>query len=147
MNFDLENFLPYRLHIAAESTSQDFYAHYKDNYGLNRSEWRVMFHIGQNGPISATEISKQSRLEKSKISRAIQKLEQRGWVKRSFNPGNRRGHDLLLTPEGTASFEELRSLAATFNKRLAKQLGTDAMQKLLDQLHLLEDHIDQLEDK
>ena len=38
----LGDFLPYRLHNAAEKVSLAFSRIYKDRHGLNRPEWRVL---------------------------------------------------------------------------------------------------------
>lgn len=138
MSFEMEAFLPYRLHQAAESVSRDFQQHYKQTYGINRSEWRTLFHIGSYGPIGAAEISQRSRLDKTILSRAILKLEERGWVERQFRKGDRRGHDLVLTQEGSKTFEELRELASRFNKQLIKTLGSKQADRLLADLVSLE---------
>ncbi|MCZ4264079.1 MarR family winged helix-turn-helix transcriptional regulator [Erythrobacter sp. G21629-S1] len=142
--FDLDDFLPFRLHLAAESTSQRFYPQYRDAFQINRTEWRVLFHIGQHGPISANHISRMSRLEKSKISRAITKLEERGWVERSYSKEHRRSHDLLLTQEGRPAFHELAKMASEFNEMLEQHLGKGEMKKILQQLRSLEDRINEL---
>lgn len=144
--FDLDDFLPFRLHLAAESTSQRFYPQYRDEFSINRTEWRVLFHIGQHGPINAKHISRMSRLEKSKISRAITKLEQRGWLERSYSKEHRRSHDLLLTTNGTEMFRKLAEMASDFNALLEEHLGKGEMQNILQQLRSLEDKINAMPD-
>ncbi|MEM0986092.1 MAG: MarR family winged helix-turn-helix transcriptional regulator [Pseudomonadota bacterium] len=136
--FDLETFLPYRLHVAAEQVSQQFHDHYRRAYGINRSEWRTLFHIGSYGPISAAEISRRSRLDKTLLSRAVLKLESRGWVVRRYRKGDRRGHDLAVTPAGSDIFEALRALASSFNDKIVEALGADASERLLNSLYRLE---------
>ena len=44
--FDLQLFLPYLLNQAAEESSLSFQRVYKDRYGMLRTEWRVLFHLG-----------------------------------------------------------------------------------------------------
>ena len=138
MTFDLENFLPYRLYQAAEQTSQAFYSYYKDRYGLGRSEWRVLFNIGQYGPISAVEISRRSNLEKTKISRAVQKLEEREWLRRVYKADDRRRHNLELTDDGRKAFEDLVALAATFDAEIRASIGSRSADDLLLKLKYLE---------
>ena len=136
--FDLEQFIPYRLHQAAERTSQQFREHYRSAYNINRTEWRTLFHIGSYGPISARDISRRSRLDATLISRAVVKLEDCDWVERKHRPGDRRGHDLVLTVAGLKVFRELQALAGRFNGKLTDALGRDASRKLLDYLAELE---------
>jgi len=137
-NFDLDNFLPYRLHQAAERTSSDFYQQYREKYSLRRTEWRVLFNIGQYGPISATEIAEASGLEKTKISRAVQRLFERGWLRRIHLESDRRKQELELTKSGLKVFHELAKLASTFNQKFEERLGNSAMTQLLQDLRRLD---------
>lgn len=140
MDFDLELFLPYRLYQAAEKTSLAFHAHYRDKYNLSRTEWRVLFNVGQYGPISAVEISKRSNLEKTKISRAVQRLEGRGWLRRIFLESDRRRHQLELTKTGLKVFRELAKLAGQFNALYAELLGEEGLAELTKSVQFLEDN-------
>lgn len=53
---DLADFLPYLLNRAAEETSLGFQEHYRRRYGMLRTEWRVLFHLGRHGELSARDI-------------------------------------------------------------------------------------------
>ena len=46
-------------------------------------------------------------LRKSRVSHAVARLEERGWVRRSECAGDRRGQLAHLTPKGFAALEEL----------------------------------------
>lgn len=141
MVFDLENFLPYRLYQAAEQTSQAFFQYYRDKYGLGRTEWRVLFNVGQYGPLSAVEVSKRSNLEKTKISRAVQRLNTRGWIRRIYLESDRRRHELELTQDGLKVFKELSKLAASFNEEIERAVGKDNTLGLIEDLKALEQSI------
>ena len=56
MKSELSHFLPYLLNQAAEVVSQDFQPNYKNRYGMLRTEWRVLFHLGRLGEMTATQI-------------------------------------------------------------------------------------------
>ena len=45
--FDLRDFMPYLLNQAADASSRDFQSYYKGKYGMLRTEWRVLFHLGR----------------------------------------------------------------------------------------------------
>lgn len=139
MAFDLEDFLPYRLHQAAERASLNFRKAYQRKYGITRPEWRVLFNVGQYGPISAVGLSARSFLHKTKISRAAAKLEKRRWLKRIDDPQDRRSHTLALTPAGRRAFNDLRSMADAYNRSLAAMIGEDAFLALIDQLRAIDD--------
>jgi DNA-binding MarR family transcriptional regulator len=115
---DLARFLPYLLTQAAEACSQDFQALYKARYGMLRTEWRVLFHLGLYGPLSATQIRTMAGLHKTKVSRAVAALEAKRHVQRAPDPADRRVEWLSLSDSGRAVFEDLRIEAARFEARL-----------------------------
>jgi len=145
MSFDLEDFLPYRLHQAAERASLKFRRGYRLKYGITRPEWRVLFNVGQYGPITPVELSARSFLHKTKISRAAAKLEERRWLKRIDDPQDRRSHSLALTPAGKRAFSDLRMMADSYNKSLAAMLGQESFDRLIEQLRVIDD-ADELRD-
>lgn len=138
MAFDLESFLPYRLFQAADRSSRRFFDAYGDRFDLGRTDWRVMFNIGQFGPLTAAAICQRSGLEKTKVSRAIVRLENRGWLLRHGVDGDRRRQDIALTPEGEVAFFELREMAEQFNLWLETVIGAEAVPVLLSQLRKIE---------
>ena len=105
--FDLEGFLPFRLHQASEAVSQSFRAVYRSDYGMTRTEWRVFAQLGQYGAMTATELGISANLHKTKVSRAVFALEKRRWLKRQQDANDRRSHILHLTDGGRQAFREL----------------------------------------
>jgi hypothetical protein len=55
---------------------------YKDRYGMLRTEWRVLFHLGRYGAMSAREISRRAGIHKTKVSRAVAALERKRFLER-----------------------------------------------------------------
>ncbi len=129
-DFDLTRFLPYLLNQAAEEASLAFQDIYKTRYGLLRTEWRVLFHLGQIGDMTANEICRRSRMHKTKISRAVQKLETRRLLSRQTDAGDRRREVLSLTPEGRVIYQKLRGEAEVFEQRLADAFDPDEIRVL-----------------
>jgi len=80
--FDLIHFLPYILNQAAEASSLGFQQVYKQRYGMLRTEWRVLFHLGRYGEMTAKDICERARIHKTKISRAVKALEDRRFLVR-----------------------------------------------------------------
>ncbi|NVO57543.1 MarR family transcriptional regulator [Rhodobacteraceae bacterium B1Z28] len=124
-DFDLQNFLPFLLNQAAEESSLEFQRAYKDRYGLLRTEWRVLFHLGIFGEMTAKDIGERAKTHKTKISRAVRKLEQRRFLKRSRDEGDRRVEWLVLTPAGQTVYRELRGIAQQYDARLAGLFSAD----------------------
>ena len=135
--FDISSFLPYLLNRAAEESSAEFARIYKDRHGLLRTEWRVLFHLGQGGEMTATEIGQISRIHKTKISRAVAALQKRRYLLRSTSAKDRRIEFLKLTPQGVRVFAELAEIAAAYNAKLLAQFSPDEQAALLQSLRVL----------
>lgn len=122
-NFDLQNFLPYLLNQAAETTSLEFQRRYREEYGMLRTEWRVLFHLGRYGDLTAKAICERAMLHKTKVSRAVRALEKKNFLTRSEQPNDRRHETLTLTKFGSAAYEKLADGARKFDERLAKKFN------------------------
>ncbi|CTQ51448.1 MarR family winged helix-turn-helix transcriptional regulator [Jannaschia donghaensis] len=119
--FHLRDFTPYLLNRAAETTSLDFQAHYKSRYGMLRTEWRVLFHLGRYGPLTAKAICDRAGIHKTKTSRAVTALEARRFVTRRTVEADRRHTLLTLTRAGAAVFDDLSAAAERYNAQLMAQ--------------------------
>ncbi|WP_371037223.1 MULTISPECIES: MarR family winged helix-turn-helix transcriptional regulator [unclassified Rhodosalinus] len=123
--FDLQEFLPYLLNQAAEEASLAFQRHYKARYGMLRTEWRVLFHLGIYGRMTAGGIGARARMHKTKISRAVARLEARRFLTRCADPADRRREVLELTPAGQAAYRDLREVARDYDAALAARFDPE----------------------
>ena len=130
-DFDLENFLPFRLHQASEAVSQSFRAIYRKDYGMTRTEWRVFAQLGQYGAMTATEVGISANLHKTKVSRAVHALEKRRWLKRQQDQSDRRSHIVNLTDAGQRAFRELGQRGLIYNQRMSDHLGKARFDEVL----------------
>lgn len=120
-DFDLRDFLPYALNQAAEATSLAFQEHYRARYGMLRTEWRVLFHLGRYGDLTAKEVCDRAGLHKTKVSRAVHALEKKRFLVRETQPTDRRAETLQLTRQGVSVYEDLYRAARDYDARLSGQ--------------------------
>jgi DNA-binding MarR family transcriptional regulator len=120
---ELERFLPYRLNVAAEAVSRALSRIYAENHGIGIPEWRVIATLGQFGRTTAKAIGAHSRMHKTKVSRAIALLEDRGLVSRAANAADRREEFLELTTKGERLYDELAPKALGFERSLIERIG------------------------
>ncbi|QBX99447.1 MarR family transcriptional regulator [Rhodophyticola sp. CCM32] len=123
--FDLQDFLPYLLTQAAEVSSLEFQREYKDRYGMLRMEWRVLFHLGRYGAMTATEICRRSRIHKTKTSRAVAALERKRYLSRRIMDTDRRQERLSLTRAGESVFADLLAAAQQFDQAMTAEFTPD----------------------
>ncbi|MCK5206905.1 MAG: MarR family transcriptional regulator [Cyclobacteriaceae bacterium] len=69
--------------------------------GVTLPQCHALLEIESNEDISVTELAKKLTLEKSTVSRTIDVLVRKGFIKREIPSNNRRITKLLLTAEGT----------------------------------------------
>jgi len=136
-DFDVQDFLPYLLNQAAETSSLEFQKLYKDRYGMLRNEWRVLFHLGIYGRMTASEIGTRARMHKTKISRAVQRLADRRYLVRQRNEADRRVEHLDLTPTGRKVYADLRSIARDYDEALVEGISAAEVARLKARLRQL----------
>lgn len=135
--FELPQFLPYLLNQAAEAASRDFQDYYRAKYGMLRTEWRVLFHLGCYGALSAKQICEKASIHKTKVSRAVAALEDKRFLTRAESSADRRIEVLSLTPSGHKVFEDLSLAAEGFEARLVEGLEPSDLVALRRALRLL----------
>src|SRR6201998_3036631 len=105
---DLIRFWPFRLNRLAAEVSAALSGEYRERYGLDIPEWRVLATLGfRNDACSAQYIAHCTRTHKSTISRAVTSLMTRQLVERVENEDDRREFRLRLTRKGKALYEQL----------------------------------------
>ena len=136
-DFDIRDFLPYLLALSAEEASLGFHRLYKDRYGMLRTEWRLLFHLGRYGDLTAKNVCDRARLHKTKVSRAVTAMERKKFIKRTEMERDRRHEMLSLTPLGQRVFEDLCKEAKTYDSRLMAEFSPDEQKTLKDYLKRL----------
>jgi DNA-binding MarR family transcriptional regulator len=101
----LETSLLYQFAVISNRVSGKIHALCRERYGLSVSAWRVMVHLGELQPVTAKEIGKRSAMDSVNLSRALNLLDELGYVERQIDPSDRRRIILRLTPEGQAVYD------------------------------------------
>ena len=100
--------MPFRLNRLAAEVSAALSVEYRERYGLDIPEWRVVATLGfRNDACSAQYIAQCTRTHKSTISRAVTALMTRHLIERVENEDDRREYRLRLTRKGKTLYEEL----------------------------------------
>jgi len=137
MHFDIEDFLPYLLNRAAESSSVSFQKIYKQKYGMLRTEWRVLFHLGYYNEMTASMICQMADLHKTKVSRAVSALEEKRYIHRLWHDDDRRFASLSLSAQGRIVYDDLSALAAQFHNDLMGDFTKKEQEIFMDCLRRL----------
>jgi DNA-binding MarR family transcriptional regulator len=138
--FRLEDFLPYRLSVAASRVSRLFERRYSEAYGLSIPEWRVLAIVGRFDTLSPSAVGEWSAMDKVKVSRAAASLVARGLVRQTQDPRDGRGRLLRLTRRGVTVYEGMVPLACELEGQLAEGLSRSEWNVLLKALDKLSSH-------
>src|SRR6516162_6712553 len=140
--FRLEDFLPYRLSVAANRVSRLFARRYSEAYGLSIPEWRVLAVVGRFGTRSPRAVGEAAAMDKVKVSRAAASLATRGLLRQTQDPQDGRGRLLRLTRRGTTVYAGMVPLACELEDQLARGISRAEWGLLLKALDKLSAHVE-----
>jgi DNA-binding MarR family transcriptional regulator len=138
--FRLEDFLPHRLSVAADSVSRVVSRFYLAQPGLGMPEWRLLAAIGRFGVLSPTLAGERTSMDKVKISRAAASLVARGLLRQTQDPDDGRGRLLRLTRKGTTMYATMVPAARNVEATLAAGLTRTEWNALHKALGKLSEH-------
>ena len=138
---ELQNFLPYRLSVLSNRTSDAIAREYSQRFSLSVTEWRVMAVLGRYPELSANQVAQRTAMDKVAVSRAVAKLLDTGRLLREFDEDDRRRSVLRLSEAGYAIYDQIVPLALGFERQVLGDM--DATERAL--LFRLLDRLDELE--
>ncbi|HTT05740.1 MAG TPA: MarR family winged helix-turn-helix transcriptional regulator [Steroidobacteraceae bacterium] len=122
----LDDYLPYRLSVAANAVSQLIARAYVDRFGLTVPQWRLMAVLGENSPLTQQALCGRTVMDKVTVMRAERGLLQRRLLRRQPNAADGRSHRLSLTATGERMYAEVAPLALKYEALLLA--GSDALE-------------------
>lgn len=124
----MSDFLPYMLSVTSNAVSGRIAQEYRERFGLNVPEWRVMAVLGDTGEMTQRELTAFTLMDKVAVNRACKELEERGLVARQPNANDGRSHLLTLTDEGHRMHGEIMPLALEMERRLFSKFNEDEIE-------------------
>lgn len=112
----------------------------KDEVGLNHARYAILVTLAGRGEevVTMTELARIAGLSRSRLSHALDSLEERGWVERTSCSTDKRTLSATLTPAG---WEMLRAAApvhvAQIRDLILDPLSAEDRQRLQDILGVL----------
>ena len=143
--FRLEDYLPYRLAVAANRVTRLCARRYSETYGLSIPEWRVLAVVGRFGTLSPSAVGEWTAMDKVKVSRAAANLVARGMLRQTQDPEDGRGRLLRLTRKGSAVHDGMVPLACELEGQLADGMSRTEWSSLLKALDKLNTHLQEFD--
>ena len=131
-DFELETFFPYRVRVFYSDVTRALSAVYQRDYGMMPAEWRTMAILGSaSGGLQASEIVARSSMDKVVVSRAVKRMEERGFLTRESNEADGRSFLLQLSEEGRAAFEDLAPKLKAVEQKMLSGLSAEEIDGFL----------------
>ena len=134
----LDDYLPYRLSVAANEVSRLVARAYEGRFGLTIPQWRIIANLADGGPATPQQIGRLAAMDKVTVSRASQGLLVRGLCRRVENGKDGRSHILALTDTGLSLYHAIAPLALAFERALIDDWSTEDVERLHAQLRTLQ---------
>ena len=132
--FDLASFLPYQLAYVAERVSRRLSVDYGQSHGLSVAEWRVLVNLYRLGTASVRDIQAFTNLEKSRVSRAVARLETVELVRKRSSKTDGRLVEIELSPQGHEALGAILPAATRTETQLLDGLSDRQKQTFFDVL-------------
>lgn len=124
----LESFLPYRLSLLSNAISSAIAAVYGDKFAISMPEWRIMMILAEYPDVSADEVCRRTKIEKSVVSRAAARLLKRHFINRDIDEKDRRRSILRLSETGLSVYDEVMPIARDYEAKLLANLTAEEME-------------------
>ena len=134
----LDDYLPYRLSVAANAVSDLIAGAYRARFGLSIPQWRLVAVLGEVGSSTQQGLCARTRMDKVTVSRAAAALTERGFVSRTPNEADGRSHRIALTPDGQRLYADVVPLALAYETRLLETMSPVELASAHDLLRRLE---------
>ena len=102
--------------------------------GLTRSQWWVLTHLFRKDGITQSELAETLELEKPSLGRLLDRLEAKGWVRRTPDPRDRRAKRVYLTDAAQTPMRVMREVAAGVREDALSSLNTAERDRFVDTL-------------
>jgi DNA-binding MarR family transcriptional regulator len=102
--------------------------------GLTRSQWWVLNHLFRNNGVTQSELAEILEVEKPTLGRLLDRLEQKGWVRREADANDRRAKRVFLTQEVEPAIKTMRAAAAEMRRDAVAGLSAEQQERFVDSL-------------
>lgn len=134
----------YRLHKLASMSDRFIELRYRRKFGLRTPEVGIMAVVGASSPVSFKMTCVETDLEKSKVSRVVAQLLNKGLLKKHEDPADQRSFHLTLTAAGKKLYWAMYADALARNEQWIAVLPKKQRAQFLASLERLMHHSQKL---
>ena len=140
MQFDMDKSLGFILNRTALATKVGFNQLIKD-HGISPEQWSVIFRVVEKSGISQRELADSTYKDQGNLTRMIDKLVEKGYLKRKIDEKDRRAVELLATDKSKSLVDEITPISDSYNEKLTISFNEDEKLKLVELLNRVYNNI------
>lgn len=125
----VDDYLSYLLARASHQVSREFHAQLKP-HGMTIAEWRVLATLVDGDGLSLGELADAVLFKQSSLTKAIDRMERDGLVKRLPGAGDRRRIRIVITSRGAAAVRRLLTRAKLHEARILATYRPEEVENL-----------------
>lgn len=129
MIFDMDNSLGFILNKTALLSKANFNSRLKA-YGISPEQWSLLFRVVEKSGLTQKELSDSTYKDQANITRSIDRLIQKGLMKRVPNAQDRRSFNLFPTEEAAVLVDKVIPISKAHNEHLTEGLTTKEAEML-----------------
>lgn len=140
----LSQFIPYRMVNLAKRISDSCASIYQEEFGLTIPEWRILARLGESGSQNSRDLARVTFMDKSKVSRAVKLLDDKGYLDKRKDASDNRATHLSLNRRGRALYQQIAPSALDWEAELLKALNVAEYRDLMLIISKLENRLDHM---
>ena len=140
-----QNFLPCRFKAINERTLR-LLADTHESLGISAPEFGIMVILSEHDDISSRDINKTTGMDKATITRALDRLIDKGLISRTKSKTDSRLIKLKLTAKGKRTFSQIEENALAWEREFVRGVKINELNSLLNILSKLDANLDRLDD-
>jgi MarR family transcriptional regulator, transcriptional regulator for hemolysin len=113
--------------------------------GLTRSQWWVLNHLFRNDGVTQSELAEILEVRKATLGRLLDRMEQKGWIRRENHAGDRRAKRVFLTDEVEPALKAMRAAAAELRREALAGLSATEQTQFVDALLAIKANLTRLD--
>jgi DNA-binding MarR family transcriptional regulator len=108
---------------------------------LTQAQAHVLNYLVDHAPCSINDLHHSFGHKRSTLTSLLDRLEHRGWIRRSTHPTSRRLVQVQLTETGRPVAERVSAAVRELEGRLLAQVGHQAAETFLQVIHALDEEL------
>lgn len=129
-------FLPYLLNRVVSQINTPMQRHLRQR-GMTLTHWRVLGFLRERDGLIISELADHTVTDQATLSRALDRLEERGFIERIVDADDSRQFEVYLTNNGRQQYEAMAKHGKVIEARALSDLSTqerDMLRQLLDRV-------------